>query len=95
MAGIVNAKSDREVQYLQRTDSKDVTGNITTNLFLYFSVHSRPRGWRLVAALTTVAAGAVVLAGPAPRSPAPSPGRCPCGGWAKDSAASSPGWPAR
>ena len=27
------------------------------------AVHSRPRGWRLVAALTTVAAGAVVLAG--------------------------------
>jgi hypothetical protein len=35
---IVWAKSDRELQYLQRTDSKDVTGNITTNLFLYFSV---------------------------------------------------------
>jgi hypothetical protein len=35
---IVHAKSDRELQYLQRTDSKDVTGNITTNLFLYFSV---------------------------------------------------------
>jgi hypothetical protein len=34
---IVRAKSDRELQYLQRT-SKDVTGNITTNLFLYFSV---------------------------------------------------------
>ncbi len=35
---IVCAKSDRELQYLQRTDTKDVTGNITTNLFLYFSV---------------------------------------------------------
>lgn len=35
---IVWAKSDRELQYLQRADSKDVTGNITTNLFLYFSV---------------------------------------------------------
>jgi hypothetical protein len=35
---IVRAKSDCELQYLQRTDSKDVTGNITTNLFLYFSV---------------------------------------------------------
>jgi len=35
---IVHAKSDGELQYLQRTDSKDVTGNITTNLFLYFSV---------------------------------------------------------
>ena len=35
---IVWAKSDSELQYLQRADSKDVTGNITTNLFLYFSV---------------------------------------------------------
>ena len=35
---IVHAKSDGELQYLQRTDSKDVTGNITTNLFLYSSV---------------------------------------------------------
>ena len=35
---IVSAKSDGELQYLQRSDSKDVTGNITTNLFLYFSV---------------------------------------------------------
>jgi hypothetical protein len=30
--------SDRELQYLQRHDSKDVTGNITTSLFLYFAV---------------------------------------------------------
>ena len=35
---IVNAKSDWELQHLQRTDSANVTGNITTNLFLYFSV---------------------------------------------------------
>ena len=35
---IVNAKSDWELQYLQRHDSGEVTGNITTNLFLYFSV---------------------------------------------------------
>lgn len=35
---IVRHKSDRELQYLQRTDSSEVTGNITTNLFLYFSV---------------------------------------------------------
>ena len=35
---IVNAKSDWELQHLQRTDSAQVTGNITTNLFLYFSV---------------------------------------------------------
>jgi hypothetical protein len=35
---IVRKKSDRELQYLQRHDSKDVTGNITTNLFLYFAV---------------------------------------------------------
>ena len=35
---IVNAKSDWELQYLQRHDSSEVTGNITTNLFLYFSV---------------------------------------------------------
>ena len=35
---IVGAKSDWELQYLQRHDPSDVTGNITTNLFLYFSV---------------------------------------------------------
>ena len=35
---IVNAKSDWELEHLQRTDSADVTGNITTNLFLYFAV---------------------------------------------------------
>ncbi len=35
---IVNAKSDWELEHLQRTDSSQVTGNITTNLFLYFSV---------------------------------------------------------
>jgi len=35
---IVSAKSDSELEYLQRTGSADVTGNITTNLFLYFSV---------------------------------------------------------
>jgi len=36
--GIVNAKSGWELQYLQRYDSSHVTGNITNNLFLYFSV---------------------------------------------------------
>jgi len=35
---IVWAKSDWELQYLQRTDPSQVTGNITTNLFLYFAV---------------------------------------------------------
>jgi len=35
---IVNAKSDWELQWLQRHDSSQVTGNITTNLFLYFAV---------------------------------------------------------
>jgi hypothetical protein len=35
---IVAAKSDWELQQLQRTDSSQVTGNITTNLFLYFAV---------------------------------------------------------
>ena len=35
---IVHAKSDWELQYLQRHDPNNVTGNITTNLFLYFSV---------------------------------------------------------
>jgi len=37
---IVSAKSDWELQYLQRHDSTQVTGNITTNLFLYFAVLS-------------------------------------------------------
>ena len=35
---IVHAKSDWELQYLQRHDPSHVTGNITTNLFLFFSV---------------------------------------------------------
>ena len=35
---IVRAKSDGELQYLQRHDSTQVTGNIPTNLFLYFAV---------------------------------------------------------
>jgi hypothetical protein len=35
---IVAAKSDAELQHLQKYDSKEVTGNITTNLFLYFAV---------------------------------------------------------
>ena len=35
---IVAAKSDWELQHLQRTDSSQLTGNITTNLFLYFAV---------------------------------------------------------
>ena len=35
---IVRHKSDWELRHLQRVDSKAVTGNITTNLFLYFSV---------------------------------------------------------
>jgi len=35
---LITAKSDRELQYLQRHDSAAVTGNITTNLFLYFAV---------------------------------------------------------
>jgi len=35
---LITAKSDRELQYLQRHDSAKVTGNITTNLFLYFAV---------------------------------------------------------
>lgn len=35
---IVAAKSDAELMYLQRTDPNQVTGNITTNLFLYFAV---------------------------------------------------------
>jgi hypothetical protein len=37
---LVTAKSDRALQYLQRHDSAQVTGNITTNLFLYFAVRS-------------------------------------------------------
>jgi hypothetical protein len=35
---IVGARSDWELQWLQRHDSSQVTGNITTNLFLYFAV---------------------------------------------------------
>jgi hypothetical protein len=35
---IVNARSDWELQWLQRHDPGNVTGNITTNLFLYFAV---------------------------------------------------------
>ncbi len=35
---IVGAKSDWELQYLQRHDPSEVTGNITTSLFLFFSV---------------------------------------------------------
>lgn len=35
---IVAAKSDARLQQLQKYDSKIVTGNITTNLFLYFAV---------------------------------------------------------
>ena len=35
---IVDAKSDTRLQQLQKYDSKLVTGNITTNLFLYFAV---------------------------------------------------------
>jgi hypothetical protein len=35
---IVGTKSDWELQYLQRHDPSEVTGNITTNLFLFFAV---------------------------------------------------------
>lgn len=35
---LIAAKSDRELQFLQRHDSAQVTGNITTNLFLFFAV---------------------------------------------------------
>jgi hypothetical protein len=35
---IVSHKTDRELEYLQRNDSAAVTGNIPTNLFLYFAV---------------------------------------------------------
>jgi len=35
---IVHAKSAWELQYLQRHAPAQVTGNITTNLFLYFAV---------------------------------------------------------
>lgn len=35
---LVASKSDSTVRYLQKHDSSEVTGNITTNLFLYFSV---------------------------------------------------------
>jgi hypothetical protein len=37
---LITAKSDRELQYLQRHDSAQVTGNIPTNLFLYFAVRT-------------------------------------------------------
>lgn len=40
---IVSAKSDRELEYLQKHDSSAVTGNITSNLFLYFAV--KTGGW--------------------------------------------------
>jgi hypothetical protein len=35
---LVRYRSDAELQHLQRHDSAKVTGNITTNLFLYFAV---------------------------------------------------------
>ena len=35
---IVYSRDDRELEYLQKHDSSAVTGNITTNLFLYFAV---------------------------------------------------------
>ncbi len=35
---LVAAKSDAQLEWLQKNESKDVTGNIPTNLFLYFSV---------------------------------------------------------
>ena len=35
---LIRAKSARELQHLQRTDAAHVTGNIPTNLFLYFAV---------------------------------------------------------
>jgi hypothetical protein len=35
---IVHARSDRELQRLQRTPKSGVTGNIVTNLFLFFQV---------------------------------------------------------
>jgi hypothetical protein len=35
---LITAKSDRELQYLQRHDPATVTGSIPTNLFLYFAV---------------------------------------------------------
>ena len=37
---IVDGKSDAQLEWLQKYDSKDVTGNIPTNLFLYFAVKS-------------------------------------------------------
>lgn len=40
---IVAAKSDAKLMWLQKHDSKEVTGNITTNLFLYFAVQPRIR----------------------------------------------------
>jgi hypothetical protein len=35
---LIRARSDAELQKLQRTANSGVTGNITTNLFLYFAV---------------------------------------------------------
>jgi len=35
---LVHARSDQELQWLQKHDSAVVTGNIPTNLFLYFAV---------------------------------------------------------
>jgi hypothetical protein len=35
---IVRSKSDARLMWLQKHDSKNVTGNITTNLFLFFAV---------------------------------------------------------
>jgi hypothetical protein len=35
---LVRCKNDHELQYLQRAKSSTITGNITTNLFLYFAV---------------------------------------------------------
>ena len=35
---LIRSKNAHELQYLQRTKSSTITGNIPTNLFLYFSV---------------------------------------------------------
>jgi hypothetical protein len=37
---IVNGKSDAQLEWLQKNDSSVVTGNIPTNLFLFFAVKS-------------------------------------------------------
>jgi hypothetical protein len=37
---IEDHRSIRELEWLQKNDSQDVTGNITTNLFLYFAVQN-------------------------------------------------------